>query len=116
MDGNNYDRNAQPPAAQRATRTPPFGGLWSMGIAVTLALFFASTMPQPFFIPVFGELLFFGALGAVLVAVIRREAIWSRRMTAWDQAALLAIASLFVGLFVDVESVIAALEERALAQ
>ncbi len=116
MFGSDHDRNAQPPAAHGAAQRPPFGGLWSMGIAVTLALFFASTMPQPFFLPVFGELLFFGALGTVLVAVIRRESPRSRRLTAWDQAALLALASLFVGLFVDVESVIAALEERALAQ
>ena len=72
MFGNDHSENARPSEAQGARHAPPFGGLWSMGIAVTLALVFASTMPQPFFLPVFGELLFFGAIGATLAAVIRR--------------------------------------------
>ena len=82
-------------------------------LAVALAAFFASTLPQVFFVAVFGELLFFGALGTLIVAAIRRDPLWPNRITAWDQAALLALLSSVTGLFVDVESVATALQEQA---
>lgn len=116
MQSNEIDGKGQRRTAEHPVQRSPLSGLWTVGIALALSAFFASTMPQPFVLAVFGELLFFGAMGCLLVAVVRRESLKSRRITAWDQAAILALVSLFVGLFVDVESVIAALEQRALAQ
>ncbi len=113
MQSNEFERGQDKTTGQKAQQGSAFRGLWATAIAVALAAFFASTLPQVFFVAVFGELLFFGALGTLIVAAIRRDPLWPKRVTAWDQAALLALISGVVGLFVDVESVAAALQEQA---
>lgn len=115
MQSNECERGREKTPRQQAEQGSPFRGLWVTLLAVALAAFFASTLPQVFFVAVFGELLFFGALGTLIVAAIRRDPVWPKRVTAWDQAALLALLSGVVGLFVDVESVAAALQEHAAA-
>ena len=115
MQSNEFERGQEKTTGRRAEQSAPFRGLWATMLAVALAAFFASTLPQVFFVAVFGELLFFGALGTMTVAAIRRDPLWSKRITAWDQAALLVLLSSVVGLFVDVESVAAALQEQAAA-
>lgn len=115
MQSNEFERGHEKTTGRRAGQSSPFRGLWATGLAVALAAFFASTLPQVFFVAVFGELLFFGALGTLIVAAIRRDPLWPNRVTAWDQAALLALLSSVTGLFVDVESVAAALQEQAAA-
>ena len=113
MQSNEFDSGRQKTTGQPAEQASTFRGLWVIALAVALAAAFASTLPQVFFLAVFGELLFFGALGTLIVAALRRDPLWPRRVTAWDQAALLALLSSLIGLFVDVESVAAALQEQA---
>ena len=115
MQSNEFKEAPEKTARRQAEQSSPFRGLWVTGLAVALAAFFASTLPQVFFVAVFGELLFFGALGTMIVAALRQAPVWPQRLTAWDQAALLALLSGVVGLFVDVESVAAALQEQAAA-
>ena len=113
MQSNEFESGRDKTSEQKAQQGSPFRGLWATAIAVSLAAVFASTLPQVFFVAVFGELLFFGALGTLIVAAIRRDPVWARRITAWDQAAVLALMSGVVGLFVDVESVATALQQQA---
>ena len=113
MQSNEFERGHQKTTKRQGEQSSSFRGLWATALAVALAAFFASTLPQVFFVAVFGELLFFGALGTLIVAAIRRDPVWPKRVTAWDQAALLALLSSLVGLFVDVDSVVAALQEQA---
>ena len=115
MQSNQFERGHEKTTRRQAELSSPFRGLWATGLAVALAAVFASTLPQVFFVAVFGELLFFGALGTLVVAAIRRDPLWPNHVTAWDQAALLVLLSSVVGLFVDVESVAAALQEQAAA-
>ncbi len=92
---------------------PNFSKLFGVAFAMALAMFFASMLPDPFFAPVMSELLLFGALGALFVAVLRRERVFARGITDWDQAAILMLLGLLCGLFVDPEAVSAALEQMA---
>lgn len=112
MQSNDLNNDPRYTAESRSD-VPAFRGIWTVALAIALAAVFASTLPQVFFVAVFGELLFFGALGMLAVAALRRDKVWSRSMTGWDQAALLALLSGLIGLFVDVEAIALALEEQA---
>ena len=97
----------------RDQRDPNLNGLFAVAFATALAMFFASMLPDPLFAPAMRELLLFGALGALFVAALRRERVFAREITAWDQAAILGLLGLLCGFFVDPEAVAAALEQMA---
>ncbi len=92
-------------------RDPNLNGLFAVAFATAVAMFFASLLPAPLFAPAMRELLHFGALGALSVAVVRRERVFAGQITAWDQAAILGLLSLLCGLFVDPEAVSATLDQ-----
>ena len=90
---------------------PSLRRLFAVAFAAALALAFASLIPGPLVAPVMRELLFFAAWCAVLVAVLRREEPFAQGITAWDQAAIFLLLSLFSGFFVEPAAVAEALNE-----
>ena len=89
--------------------------LTAVGVAA-VGLFLASGVEPPFVAALLRELLVFASLGFVAAAVFRREDARAAQVTAWDQAALLLLISLIVGLFVDQAAVQQALVDRGLAE
>lgn len=72
-------------------------------VAMTVALAFAlsSSLPGPVIPAAMESFLFFGAIGAILVAMLRRDDMKAPRLTGWDQALMLMFLSLASGFFVD---------------
>ena len=103
MQSNEFEQAREKTTRRKAEQSSPLRGLWVTGLAVAPAAFFAFTLPQVFFLAVFSELLFLGALGTLVVATARRDALWVHRIASqpWDQAAILVLLSGFAGLFVD---------------
>lgn len=85
--------------------------LWTVGLTAGLALMLAAMMPGPLVPAALNSLLFYGAFGALILAVFRRESLNSPHITAWDQSLMLLLGSLIAGLFVDPEQVAALIEE-----
>jgi hypothetical protein len=89
--------------------------LWTVGLTVVFALILASMTPAPLIPAAMNSLLFFGAFGAVILAVIRRERLSEPYISAWDQALMLMFGSLLAGLFVDPAQVAAIVQETGAA-
>lgn len=87
--------------------------LWTVGLTGGLALLLASMLPGPLMPAALNSLLFYAALGALILAVIRGDRWNAPHITAWDQALMLLFGSLAAGLFVDPEQVAALVEEVA---
>ena len=100
-----FDTAGSRRSPNRDHQDPDLSGLWTVCLAVALAAFFASALPAPLFAPAMRELLVLSAMGPLLVAVLRRDRIFARAFTAWDQAALLLFLGLLCGLFVDEQAV-----------
>lgn len=98
------DGNGQEPANRR---------LFGIALVIAFALFFASFMPAALVAPVVKEMLFFGAFGAIIVASVRREALFADHVTGWDQAAVLLLVGTAAGFFVDHEAARTALAQLA---
>lgn len=87
--------------------------LLTVVLTAALALVLASTYPLGVMPVVLSSLLFWGALGGVLLALWRQEPIDAGHLTGWDQAAMLLALSLLAGFFVDPAAVEALLEGAA---
>lgn len=86
--------------------------LLRVGFLFAVAMLIASMMQPVFFAGSLSSMLFFGAVGAVIVALFLRERpLGSDRLTRWDEAAMLVLLSLVVGSFADPEAMRAALEQ-----
>ncbi len=80
------------------------------GALFALAFFFASTAPNDLVVASLSSLLFLGALGTVLVAVVTGQVVRAPHLTRWDEAAALMALSVLSGWFVDEVAVRQALE------
>ena len=79
--------------------------MMALAFVLALAFFVASLMPSALVAPVLAELLFYAALGGAAGALLKRQSMLGEKgMTGWDQAALLILASLVCGMFVDPEA------------
>ena len=116
MRDNWFDSQQRQTKAPNGSWQPDVIRLLGAGAVVALALAFASTVEAPFVAAMFSELLMFGALGFLVAAMYRRESAGADHVTAWDQAALLLLASLIGGLFVDPAALQQALVERGLIE
>lgn len=85
--------------------------LWTVGLTSGLALLIAAMLPGPLIPAALNALLFYAAVGALILAVIRGDALNAPHVTAWDQALMLLCGSLAAGLFIDPEQVAALVEE-----
>ena len=86
--------------------------LLRVGFLFAVAMLIASTMQPVFFAGSLSSMLFFGAVGAVIVALFLRERpLGSDRLTRWDEAAMLVLLSLVAGSFADPEAMQTALEQ-----
>lgn len=86
--------------------------LLRVGFLFAVAMLIASTMQPVFFAGSLSSMLFFGAIGAVIVALfLREQPLGSDRLTRWDEAAMLVLLSLVVGSFADPEAMQTALEQ-----
>ncbi|HRY24062.1 MAG: hypothetical protein H6852_02250 [Geminicoccaceae bacterium] len=74
---------------------------WILGCGLALAL----SLPSILFAATFGSFTGIGAGIVATVALLAREEPLAPHLTRWDIAAALYAASLFAGLFVDVEGV-----------
>lgn len=102
------ERNAIDPNDPRAQNRAT---LLRVGFLFALAMLVASTMQPVFFAGSLSSMLFFGAIGAVIVALFLRERpLGGDRLTRWDEAAILVLLSLVAGSFADPEAMQAALE------
>ena len=89
------------------------GILLTLAMLCTVMLLLVSTLPTVLIPPALSQLLVYASLGAVVVAMFRRERMFPRHLTHWDQAAALTFLSLVVGAFTDLESLGAFLESQA---
>lgn len=72
-----------------------------LGLFGVVALLIASTLPPQLMIAALSSFLWVGGLVSGLVAAFRAEPIGAPHLTRWDEAAVLMLASLAFGFFVD---------------
>lgn len=90
--------------------------LLAAALVFALSLFVASFGPPALVAAVTANLLFFAAIGAALRGAVVRERPFADHITAWDQAALLFLASLLSGAMVDPQAAEAVLAEMSKAR
>ncbi len=88
-----------PPEPEPGARTR--ASLIRLGLFASVALLIASTLPRDLMVASLSSLLWVGGLVSGLVASFRAEPIRVPHMTRWDEAAILMLASLALGFFVD---------------
>lgn len=87
------------PEAARQARNR--GAVMAIGLTAVLALCIASFMPEPLIAATLAKLLFFGAIGACIGGLVRRDGLWRDHLTGWDQAAVLLLSSVVIGWTID---------------
>lgn len=86
--------------------------LMRVGFLVAVAALLASTMQPVFVAGTLSTMLFFGGIGAMIVAAFLKERpVGENHLTRWDEAAMLVLLSLVAGSFADPEAMQAALEQ-----
>lgn len=88
-------------------------GLLRIGFAFALALFLASSTPQPFFPLVLGKLLLLAAAATSMIAAVLRADVTADRITLWDEAAILGLIGYVSLAFVDAGAIQAAIDDLA---
>jgi len=81
------------------------GAMIAIGLTAALALFVASFMPKPLIAATLTDLLFFGAIGAAVGGMLRRDPLFAGFLTGWDQSAVLMVLSVMSGWVVDQNAV-----------
>ena len=75
--------------------------LFRLGMLAVFAVVFAALAPGPLFPAALQVMLFITAIGSAVTAVLLREPPLSPHLTHTDQAALLLLAALVAGWFID---------------
>ncbi len=84
--------------------------LMAVALVVALALLLASPLPSALVPMAVENFVFYGAVGASILAVFRGDVMRAPHFTAWDQALMLLFVSQLAGLLVDAEAVKEAIE------
>jgi len=84
--------------------------LLRLGLFGSVAFLIASTLPQDLMAASLSSLLWVGAMVSALVAALLGDSLRARHLTRWDEAAVLMLASMVLGFFVDTQALVAQVE------
>lgn len=98
-----------PPGADPKQRTR--ASLVRLALFGSVALLLASTLPRELLVASLSSLLWVGGIVSALVAAFMGEPVRAPWMTRWDEAAVLVLASLALGFFVDTQAMMEQVEQ-----
>lgn len=98
-----------PPAPDPRQQTR--ASLVRLALFGSVALLLASTLPRELLVASLSSLLWVGGIVSALVAAFLGERMHAPWMTRWDEAAVLVLASLALGFFVDTQAMMEQVEQ-----